>query len=103
MCAVWKEMSDHDALPTRSAYCIYITTVCEGPVPSVRGEQNKPCTFTTEFEAQQEIADNMITRLREFVDGHRDFEDAITTEEYIVPVDVFPDGSIVDESGNYFS
>ena len=96
-------MSDPDELHTKNGYCIYITTVCEGPVPSVRGEKNKPCVFATEFEAQQEIADNMITRLREFVDRHRDFEDAIATEEYIVPVDVFPDGSIVDESGNYFS
>lgn len=34
--------------------------------------------------------------------GERDFEDAITIEEYIVEVDVGPDGSITDEDGNHF-
>ena len=96
-------MSEPNELHTKSGYCIYITTGCEGPVPSVRDEKNKPCVFLTEFEAQKEIADFMITRLQEFMDGHRDFEDATTTEEYVVSVDVFPDGSIVDEDGNYFS
>ncbi len=103
MCALWKVMNEDCEPSMRSAFCIYITTVCEGPVPAVRGEHNKPCVFSTEFEAQREIADNMMTRLREFMDGHRDFEDAITLEEYVVLVDVFPDGSIVDEDGNYFS
>lgn len=87
---------------SESAFCIYITTVCEGPVPSVRDGNGKPCVFKTEVEAQREIADFVITRLREFIDGHRDFEDAMTVEEYVVPVDVYPDGSVVDEAGNHF-
>lgn len=84
------------------AFCIYITTVCEGPVPSVRDGDGKPCVFKTEIEAQREIADFVMTRLQEFIDGHRDFEDAMTVEEYVVPVDVHPDGSVVDEAGNRF-
>jgi hypothetical protein len=44
-------------------------------------------------EAQLEVADFMMTRLRESIDGHRDFDDATTTEEYIVPVTVHPDGA----------
>jgi hypothetical protein len=36
------------------------------------------------------------------MDGHRDFEDAMTVEEYVVPVEVSPDGSIVDECGKVF-
>ena len=83
-------------------FCIYITTVCEGAVPSVRDERGLPCVFKTEVEAQREIADFVMTRLQEFIDGHRDFEDAMTVEEYIVPVDVYPDGSVVDEVGNRF-
>ena len=83
-------------------FCIYITTVCEGAVPSVRDERGLPCVFKTEVEAQREIADFMRTRLQEFIDGHRDFEDAMTVEEYVVPVDVYPDGSVVDEAGNRF-
>ena len=84
------------------AFCIYINTHCEGSVPSVRDGKGKPCVFKTELEAQREIADFIITRLQEFIDGERDFEDAMTVEEYVVPVDVYPDGSIVDAAGNCF-
>ena len=45
----------------------------------------------------------MMTRMQEFLDGERDFEDAISTEEYVVPVTVLPDGSIIDEDGRHFS
>jgi hypothetical protein len=37
-----------------------------------------------------------------FLAGERDFEDATTIEEYVVPVDLHPDGSITDEDGNTF-
>jgi hypothetical protein len=49
--------------------------------------------FATELEAQLEIADCRMIRLREFIAGYRDFDDATTTEEYIVPVTVHPDGA----------
>ncbi len=88
---------------SESAFCIYITTVCEGSVPSVRDGDGKPCVFKTEVEAQREITDFVMTRLQEFIDDEdRDFEDAMTVEEYVVPVDVYPDGSIVDAEGNCF-
>lgn len=58
--------------------------------------------FDTELEAQKEIADDLMTRLQQFMDGERDFDDAMTVEEYIVPVTVHPDGVIVDEAGNRF-
>ena len=85
------------------AFCIFITTVCEGSVPSVRDGDGKPCIFKTEVEAQREIADLAVTRLQEFIDGEdRDFEDAMSVEEFVVPVEVYPDGSVVDEDGNCF-
>jgi hypothetical protein len=87
---------------TTTAYCIFINTLGEGAVPSARDDKDKPCVFATEVEAQREIADNLITRLQEFIDGEREFEDAMTVEEYIVDVDVLPDGSIVDAEGNHF-
>ena len=46
--------------------------------------------------------DNLHTRLQQFVDGERDYEDAIEVEEYVVPVTVQPDGVIVDEDGRRF-
>jgi hypothetical protein len=44
-----------------------------------------------------------MTRLQEFLDGERDFDDAITVEEYVVPVTLLADGSVVDEDGRRFS
>jgi len=55
-------------------------------VPSIRDGNGNPILFKTEVAAQREIADNIMTRLREFLDGDRDYEDAITVEEYVVPV-----------------
>ena len=94
----------------RSGFCIFIHAFCEGRVPSVHeskaddppGTPQSVCVFATEREAQLEIADFMMTRLREFMDGERDFEDAIETEEYVVAVTVQPDGTIIDEHGRRF-
>jgi hypothetical protein len=85
-----------------SGYCIFTPTFFQGPVPSVFGENDKVCIFTTETEAQREIVDNALIRLQQFLDGERDFDDAISIEEYIVKVDVLPDGSI-DSDGIHFS
>jgi hypothetical protein len=82
------------------AFCVFITTLCEGPVPSVRDGLGKPYLFSTEVEAQKEIVENAIQRLREFLDGERDFDDAMTVEEYVVPVDVHNDGTVLGPSGN---
>lgn len=66
------------------------------------GTRESICVFATEREAQLEIADFMMTRLQEFMDGERDFEDATTTEEHVVAVTVHPDGTITDEHGRRF-
>lgn len=88
-------------------YCIYINTLSQGAVPSVKESSpndtaNAPeriCVFSTEREAQLEIVDLMMTRLQEFIDGEREFDDAVTLEEYVVDVEVYPDGVIVDADG----
>ena len=85
----------------RSGYCIYIDTFCQGPVPVV-SDENGYVVFSTELEAQKEIVDNQMTRLRQFLDGEREYYDAIDVEEYIVPVTLHPDGKIVDEHGRCF-
>lgn len=85
-----------------NGFCIYINTVCDGPVPVYRNAQGKPYVYKTELEAQREIADDLITQLEQFMAGEREFEDAMTVEEYVMSVEAFPDGSIVDENGNCF-
>lgn len=87
----------------RDGYCIYIDSVVEGQTPLWWDEQGKPVVYDSVEAAQREIADDLIDRLEQFMRGERDFEDAITVEEYAVPVSVFADGSITDEDGNYFA
>lgn len=94
-------MSGGSSPKLRDGFCIYSITLCQGPVPVVTDE-NGYCVFETEVEAQKEIVDNQLTRLRQFLNGEREFEDAMTVEEYIVPVTVYPDGVIVDEAGRVF-
>lgn len=86
-----------------SAFCIYINSVAEGPTPLWRDENDLPIVYLTRREAEREIADDVMIRLREFMDGSRDFEDAMTVEEYVVEVDVLADGSITDADGNHFT
>ena len=83
-------------------FCIYIDTFCQGSVPVVSDETGY-IIFETELEAQREIVDNQMTRLRQFLDGEREYEDAIEVEEYVVAVTVQADGSIIDEVGRTFS
>ena len=94
-------MSEQASTNLRDGFCIYINTFCQGPVPVV-SDDNGCVVFATELEAQKEIVDNQMTRLQQFLDGEREFEDTIEVEEYIVPVTVHPDGKIVDEDGRCF-
>ncbi|MGH8507072.1 MAG: hypothetical protein ACRETM_14100 [Stenotrophobium sp.] len=79
---------------TQQGFCIYIDTVCDGPIPVERKDDGTPVVYGTYLQAQRVIAEDMIDRLHEFLDGQRDFDDAITIEEHIVKVDVMHDGSI---------
>lgn len=86
---------------THDGFCIYTDTLFQGPVPCVSDAEGY-IVFDSALEAQREIADNMITRIQEFLDGERDFEDAVSVQEFVVPVTVQRDGAISDECGNCF-
>ena len=83
-------------------FCIFLDTVCEGRVPAWHDENSMPVVYPTLEEAQREVAELVMERLQQFINRQRDFDDAMTVEDYILPVDVLPDGSIVDEDGNQF-
>lgn len=87
-------------LPNR--FCIYINFIFQGPRPILSDGDDKYVVFETEFEAQKEIVDIQLIRLQQFLDGERDYNDAITVEEYVVPVTVHPDGLFTDEDGNCY-
>jgi len=71
-------------------------------VPVVSDGDDNYVVFETELEAQKEIADNAVIRLRQFLDGERDFDDAITVEEIRSPGNGASDGNIYGRSGNCF-
>jgi hypothetical protein len=94
-------MSEQKPERLRKGFCIYSNTFFQGPVPVVSDEEGY-VIFETELAAQREIVDNLLTHLQQFLDGECEYEDAITVEEYVVPVTVHPDGTITDELGRCF-
>jgi sugar lactone lactonase YvrE len=58
--------------------------------------------YLTREAAERQIAEDTMERIQQYLSGERDFEDAMTVEEYVIDVDVLPDGSVVDEDGNLF-
>ncbi len=87
--------------PVRTGYAIFCPTIFQGTMPACY-EEDHPVVFATELDAQREIADHQMIRIQQFLDGERDFDDAITTDEFVLPVTVWPDGSISTESGRKY-
>ena len=54
---------------TRSAFAIFQNTLCEGIGPTWREDNGFPVIYSTEREAQIEIAEMLIGQLRQFVIG----------------------------------
>lgn len=95
-------MSTKSHRSIRSGYAIFRQCLFQGAMPACYDEADYPAVFPTELEAQREIADNQLTRLHEFLDGAREFEDAISTDEFVLPVYVRTDGTISTEDGDVF-
>lgn len=87
------------AEPESDGFCIFSETWMDGRVPTVSDEDGY-VIFPTELEAQREIADAQLTRIQEFLDGERDFDDAMAVGEFIVPVTVHKD-RIATEFGDF--
>lgn len=88
--------------PIREGFAIFIPTLCQGIIPAYHDETERPIVFSTELEAQREIADDQVTRIQQFLDGEREFDDAINTDEFVLPVEVWPDGNISTEDGKIY-
>jgi hypothetical protein len=94
-------INEASAPTKRRGFCIYIDTLCQGVTLAVR-EDGWPCVFQTEREAQREIVDGWMIRLGQFKDGERAFDDVIVVDEFILPVRVMADGSVIDDEGRQF-
>ena len=88
--------------PVRSGFAVFHRTLCQGTMPAYYDETEYPVVFSTELEAQREIADDLIEHLRQFLAGEREFADAISVDDFILLVDVWPNGSISIEDGSTF-
>lgn len=86
----------------KDGFCIYTDTIREGPQPAERDSRGRPVVYRTADEARRALVVAIIRRLQEFLRGDRNFEDAMKVVEYIVEVDVLPDGSVIDADGNHF-
>ena len=95
-------MTDESSPKLRDAFCIFIDTAAEGRVPAWHDKNLMPVLYPTLEAAQREIADDVMDKLQQFLDGERDFDDAMTVADYILPVEVLPDGAILDKDGNWF-
>lgn len=87
-------------VPVRSGFAIFMPTFCQGTMPAwYDGDTGLPIVYATELEAQREIADHHLTLIQQFLDDQRDFEDALTVEDFILPINVWPDGRISTDDG----
>jgi hypothetical protein len=86
----------------KQAFAIFFDTLCQGTIPARYDESNFPITYATEREAQLEIADLAMERLQQLIAGERDFDDAIAIDDFVLPVYVWPDGTIQTEDGHRF-
>ncbi len=79
-------------------YMIVGESVVEGLQPTVMVSEEdspfEPLLFPTEREAQMEMADRIMTKLEEFIDGERDFDDAVALDEHVLEVVRRADGKI---------
>ncbi len=85
-----------------TAYCIFMVTMCEGKIPAWRNETGGFLLHSTERQAQLEIADYTMIRIRQFQQGERDFEDAFAVEDFIEPVTTRDEVTFVDLDGNSY-
>ncbi|MBC7365797.1 MAG: hypothetical protein H7343_03120 [Undibacterium sp.] len=86
----------------RSAFAIFEVTFFGGLTPTWREESGFPAIYATEQEAQIEIAEMLILQLGQFIAGEREFDDAQSISDFILPVKVWSDGSIETERGRRF-
>lgn len=85
-----------------SGFVVAIDTVAEGLTALVKDGEGRPVVFTTEEAAQKCIVDFLADRVDECQRGERDFDDLMTIEEFVKPVEVDEVGCIYDEYEHEF-
>lgn len=77
--------------------------LCWGVMPAwYDGDTGLPIIYESKLAAQREIAGHHLTVIQQFLDGTRDYDDAMKVEDFVLPVDIWSDGSISNESGRRY-
>lgn len=97
-----KEGVNNERGLARTGFAIFTPTLCQGVIPTWYGDCDLPVVYETELEAQREIVEELGDRLSEFLRGEREFDDAVCVSDFILPVDVWSDGTITTEDGLIF-
>lgn len=80
-------------------FCIFVTTLCDGPGPVEFDADNKPITYSDRESAERVIAADAIERWHQYLSGEREFDDAATIEEYVNEVLLTETGAVVSIEG----
>lgn len=96
--AAVERVAGEECLMSDTFYTIVAESVVDGLQPTVMvSDGDSPFEnlfFPTERDAQLEVADRMIAKLEEFIDGERDFDDAVALDESILELVRRGDGKI---------
>ena len=100
--AAVERVAGEECLMSDTFYTIVAESVVDGLQPTVMvSDGDSPFEnlfFPTEREAQMEMADRMIAKLEEFIDGERDFDDAVALDESILELVRRGDGKILPKN-----
>ena len=91
-----------DSKVNQIAFCIFINTIVDGPVPLERDEHANVVVYSSRQEAEQILVESVIERCQDYLQGHRGFEDATTIEEYVSEVRILCDHSVRTAEGRTF-
>ena len=94
-------MDSQNSRPQR-AYGVFVDQSPHPIRPAAYDHRGYPVVHATEVAAKTAIIRHALQRHLAFFDGSMSFEEAVSIDEYYVPVNVHPDGSVSTEAGLTF-
>jgi len=75
-------------------------TICQGVIPTEHDDLGNRIFYLSKAEAQREVLDHFLEYQRLFLAGEWSFDDAMVVDHFVRKVEILPDGSLRDASGN---
>lgn len=84
-------------------YVVMTPTLCQGDIIGCWGDDDTPVLYDTKEDAWKEIADDLITGLKQFIDGDRTLDEtSFSPDDFVMLVMVDDDGMIRCQEGILF-